>query len=136
MLRTLRPADRVLVDRLAYHWRQPRRLELVLFAVPDSVGSVSGEAIKRLVGLPGETLRLTPAGLVIDGQALDEPYLAQAADPAEYHHWQLGADQFLLLSDNRPEGTDGRHFGPLHRRALLGPIWWRYEPLTRSGTVT
>ena len=86
--------------------------------------------LKRVVGLPGETLRLDDGSLYVDGAHLPEPYLGglPASLGLERGEWSLPGDRFFVLSDNRAHGTDSRHFGPVRRAAILGRAWCRVWP--------
>ncbi|MCC7106420.1 MAG: signal peptidase I [Chloroflexi bacterium] len=130
---TLNAHDRVLVDRLIYLLRSPRAFEI---AIVDAVEG-GARSIKRIVGRPGQRVILDGRRLTIDGHVVPEPYLP----PAEPWHrldravWQLGADEFVILGDNREESLDSRQFGPIKRRQLLGLVWRRYAPLSRRGEL-
>ena len=94
--------------------------------------------LKRVVGLPGETVRLADGSLCVDGAHLPEPYLdgLPASLGLERRDWTLSGDRFFVLSDNRAGGTDSRHFGPVRRAAILGKAWIRLWPprgLARPG---
>jgi signal peptidase I len=131
MLPTLRPDERLLVDRLILLWRPARRLEIVLFQPPGAGGQLS---VKRVVGLPGEQVTLWDGVLAIDDQPTDEPYRVNA-DAAERLSWHLGQREYLLLGDNRRESTDSRTLGPVAARRLLGVAWYRYWPTDKRGLL-
>jgi signal peptidase I len=118
---TLTPGQRIAVAPLV---RPPRRGDLVVVARGDR------EVVKRVVGLPGERLRLHPGGLEVDGQAVPEPYLAgpPAAGTLEV---ALGPAEYLVLGDHRAASTDGRDFGPVGADALLGRVRFAYWPPRR-----
>jgi signal peptidase I len=133
MLPTLRPGDRLLVDRLAYHWRPPKRGEIVVFRHPSRPGL---EVVKRVVGLPGERVALCHGRLLVDDQALTEPYLEVPTVESEVFAWRLLGDEYLVLSDNRHEADDSRLFGPVRAGLLRGPAWYRYWPPDRRGPLS
>jgi signal peptidase I len=118
---TLAPGQRIAVAPLL---RPPRRGDLV---VVDRGGR---EVVKRVVGLPGERVRLGAGGLEVDGQAVPEPYLAgpPAAGTLEV---ELGPAEYLVLGDHRAASTDGRDFGPVGADALVGWVRFAYWPPRR-----
>ena len=115
---TLTPGQRIAVAPLV---RPPTRGDLVV------VGRHDLEVVKRVVGLPGERVRLHPGGLEVDGQAVPEPYLAgpPAAGTLEV---ELGPAEYLVLGDHRAASTDGRDFGPVGADALVGRVLVAYWP--------
>jgi signal peptidase I len=88
------------------------------------------EVVKRVVGLPGERVRLHPGGLEVDGRPVPEAYLAgpPAAGTLEV---ELGPAEYLVLGDHRAASTDGRDFGPVGADALLGRVRFAYWPPRR-----
>ena len=122
---TLEPGQRIAVAPLV---RPPRRGDLVVVARSRSTGGL--EVVKRVVGLPGERVRLAAGELRVDGAAVSEPSLAgpaTAGDP----ELQLGPAQYLVLGDHRAASTDGRDFGPVGADALVGLVRFAYWPPRR-----
>jgi signal peptidase I len=121
---TLSHGQRIAVAPLL---RPPSRGDLVVVARP---GDRDLEVVKRVVGLPGERLRLHPGGLEVDGRPVPEPYLAgpPAAGTLEL---ELGPAEYLVLGDHRAASTDGRDFGPVGADALLGRVRFAYWPPRR-----
>jgi signal peptidase I len=119
---TLRPGQRIAVAPLV---RPPARGDLVVLARP--AGPRDLEVVKRVVGLPGERVRLGAGGLEVDGQAVPEPYLAAGPGPGELE-LRLGPAEYLVLGDHRAASTDGRDFGPVGADALLGRVRFAYWP--------
>jgi signal peptidase I len=117
---TLRPGQRVAVGPLD---RPPRRGDLVVLQGPGL------EVVKRVVGLPGERVRLVAGRLQVDGVAVAEPYLAGGAGGDL--DLRLGGDQYLVLGDNRAASTDGRDFGPVPAQALTARVRFAYWPPRR-----
>jgi signal peptidase I len=120
---TLVPGQRIAVAPLL---RPPRRGDLVVLRSPRGQ-----EVVKRVVGLPGERVRLGAGGLEVDGQPVLEPYLPAPAAPAGDLDLQLGPAQYLVLGDHRAASTDGRDFGPVGADALLGRVRFAYWPPRR-----
>ena len=92
----------------------PRRGEVWVVAGPE------GAAVKRVLGLPGETVAWNGPDLRVDGRTLDEPWVKHP-DPAGEGSLACGTG-YLLLGDNRPVSRDGREWGPLSGRTLLGRV--------------
>ena len=135
---TLGPGQRIAVAPLV---RPPRRGDLVVLSRPRSTGAPlrgspdpSGdlEVVKRVVGLPGERVRLAAGRLEVDGAPVPEPYLAGPATAGELD-LELGPAQYLVLGDHRAASTDGRDFGPVGADALLGLVRFAYWPPRRLG---
>lgn len=123
----LRDGEHVLVDRLAYRFGAPRRGDVALVR---GLGGQGGPELllKRIVGLPGETVAVQRDRLWIDGEILDLGRPVVGSSPG---HWTLGDDAYFLLSENLAIGTDSRHTGPVHRADLLGRAWLVYAPAAR-----
>jgi signal peptidase I len=126
---TLRPGQRVAVGPLD---RPPRRGDLVV------VQGWGREVVKRVVGLPGERVRLADGRLRVDGVEVAEPYLGGGGGEAHAPQAEagdldlrLGGDQFLVLGDNRAASTDGRAFGPVPAEALTARVRFAYWPPRR-----
>jgi signal peptidase I len=122
----LENGERVLVDRLAYRVRAPRRGDVAL--VRGTPGEGPDLLLKRIVGLPGETVAVQRDRLWIDGRPLDLGRPVVGSSPGR---WALGPDAYFLLSDNLTIGTDSRHVGPVRRSDLLGRAWLVYAPSVR-----
>jgi signal peptidase I len=119
---TLEPGQRIAVAPLV---RPPARGDLVVLHRPREL-----EVVKRVVGLPGERVRLRDGRLEVDGREVPEPYLESATSPGELD-LQLGPAQYLVLGDHRAASTDGRDFGPVGADALVGRVRFAYWPPRR-----
>jgi signal peptidase I len=122
---TLEPGQRIAVAPLL---RPPRRGDLVVLRRPRPSGDL--DVVKRVVGLPGERVRLHAGGLEVDGQPVDEPYLGGPPWAGDLEV-QLGPAQYLVLGDHRAASTDGRDFGPVGADALVGRVGFAYWPPRR-----
>ncbi|MFA4964654.1 MAG: signal peptidase I [Thermoleophilia bacterium] len=141
MAATLVPQDRVLVNRVVYHLHDPRRGDVVVL---DSA-AVGRVLIKRVVGLPGETLSLRAGAVYVDGRRLAEPYVARLGGEAEPTEPFLGtgrpwslerpytvpAGHYFLMGDHRMVSDDSRDWGPAPRREIVGLAFLTYWPLSR-----
>jgi len=130
MLPSLHPGDYLVVRRGA-----PPRGDAAfgrIVATRDEVGRL---LLKRIVGLPGESLRVGRA-VQVNGRALIEPYTTGASGPADYRGVnRLGDDEYFLLGDNRAASTDSRHFGPITPGGIEGEAVLRYWPPERFGRL-
>ena len=141
-------SDRVLVNRLAYDFGSPQRGQIVVFTAPSRANDChSGDAgttfVKRLIGLPGETVREDGQGFIWIREAdartwtkLAEPYLSarsRLADGKDFSHtWKkVPQGQYLMLGDNRANSCDSRTWGPVPRANLIGPVILTYWPPDR-----
>ena len=119
---TLDPGQRIAVAPLV---RPPARGDLVVLNRPGNL-----EVVKRVVGLPGERVRLLSGQLEVDGRAVPEPYLAGPPSFGELD-LELGPAQYLVLGDHRAASTDGRDFGPVGADVLVGRVRFAYWPPRR-----
>ncbi len=115
-----REGQRLVVSRRAYRHSGPARFDVVLLAGADGEGR---EDLKRIVGLPGESVRLEDGALRVDGARIEEPHLATVPDAlAGSYTWQPGHDQFVVLGDNRSRSTDSRNYGVVALSRIIGPV--------------
>ena len=119
---TLEPGHRIAVAPLV---RPPQRGDLVVVSRSHDL-----EVVKRVVGLPGERVRLSTGRMEVDGEELAEPYLAGHPTVGELD-LRLGPAEYLVLGDHRAASTDGRDFGPVGADALLGRVRFAYWPPRR-----
>lgn len=122
MTPTLHDGDRYLLNRLAYHYREPRRGDLVVIRDPGH----ADYAVKRIVGLPLDVLQLKDGRIYLNGKQLSEPYLNEgtrtfSADKKE-HLIVVGQDHFFVLGDNRGISEDSRFYGAVRRDQIVGVI--------------
>lgn len=129
-------SDRVIANRLAYHLRDPHRGEIVVFHAPAEAareGCGGGIFVKRIIGLPGETVREQDGRISIDGQPLRERYLKPEYRDYGNGRWRVPLGHYFLLGDNRARSCDSRRWGPVPRSNLIGPILLVYWPPDRIG---
>jgi signal peptidase I len=140
-------SDRVLVNRLAYDFGSPQRGQIVVFTAPAKanhceLGDAGTTFVKRLIGLPGETVREDRHGFIWIRRAgattwtkLPEPYLSRSARLADTTYfgrtWQVPQGEYFMLGDNRPDSCDSRRWGAVPRSSLVGPVMFTYWPPTR-----
>ena len=141
-------SDRVLVNRLAYDFSSPQRGQIVVFTAPPNAndcrpGDAGTTFVKRLIGLPGETVREDGKGFIwIRGPGartwsrLGEPYVSAQSrlDDQEHfgHTWKtVPQGEYFMLGDDRPNSCDSRTWGPVPRANLIGPVILTYWPPDR-----
>jgi signal peptidase I len=138
-------SDRVLVNRLAYVFGSPERGQIVVFKAPPKANRCGGADagttfVKRLIGLPGETVREDGRGFIWirepgakTWQKLAEPYVSRAdrlADRKDFDRtWQtVPKGEYFMLGDNRADSCDSRTWGPVAGSSLIGPVIFTYWP--------
>jgi signal peptidase I len=136
-------SDRVLANRFIYHFRDPKRFEIVVFKTPPaaqvacSPGTQGGGGetfVKRLIGLPGDRWREQNGFIYINGQRLNEPYVKPDRRDAETSGEKtIPKGQYLMLGDNRASSCDSRRWGTVPRKNLIGPVFAIYWPPSRIG---
>ncbi len=125
----------LIIDELSYRFREPVRGEVVVFRPPLDPGEYY---IKRVIGLPGETVEITDGHVYLSNAAypnrveLKEPYLDDLSTQGK-KKVTLAADEYMVLGDNRDESLDSRSFGPIKRSAIVGRAWVRGLPISRAG---
>ena len=133
---TLSDGDQLIVDKISYRFRDPKRYDIVVFPYQYEENTYY---IKRIIGLPGETVQVIDGYVYIDGEQLDEHYGNEvmldpgiAEDPVT-----LGDDEYFVLGDNRNNSQDSRaaNVGVIHRKDLLGRAWIRIWPLSGFGVI-
>jgi len=133
-------SDRGIASELCYRLESPHRGQIVVFHAPAAAASAcppGGTFVKRLIGLPGDTVHEDASGAVwIDGRRLSEPYVAASSLQTDTHRdqtWQVPAGHYFFLGDNRGNSCDSRVWGSVLRSSLIGPVVARYWPPTRIG---
>jgi signal peptidase I len=127
-------SDRVLACRICLDVSSPSRGEIVVFHAPLRVAKQCGEAgtfVKRLIGLPGETVSERRGLVSVDGKPLKEPYVRFR--DTQSGTWHVPKGQYFFMGDNRPESCDSRQWGTVPRRDLIGTVVFRYWPPNRIG---
>jgi signal peptidase I len=138
-------SDRVLANRFIYHFRDPRRGEIVVFQAPREAERQcdGGIFVKRIIGLPGETWSERNGVIYIDNRRLDEPYIqpnrrdsdtkAMTDIPPAGRLQRIPPDMYLMEGDNRTHSCDSRVWGLVPRDAIIGKVFLTYWPLSRIG---
>jgi signal peptidase I len=128
----------LIVSRANYLLGSPQRGDIVVFDPPGDDGTPNEPLlIKRLIGLPGETVELHEGQVYINGTPLNEPYTKEPCTRScSDNSWQLGADEYFFMGDNRNNSRDSRAFGPVTKNRIIGEAVIRYWPPPDWGIVT
>jgi signal peptidase I len=119
--------ERVLANKLTYHLSSPKRGDIVIFDYPKDVSQVY---VKRVVGLPGETVAIQAGQVFIDGKPLAEPYRVYAAH-GDMAAQAIPRSQYFVMGDNRDVSDDSRYWGDLPRQDIIGRAVACYWPPSR-----
>jgi len=128
MAPTLAEGQEVAVNKLAYDLGEPARGDVVVLELAE------GTLVKRVVGLPGEVVEGRDGIVIVDGRALQEPYLATGVNTSSFPPVELRSDEIFVLGDNRAVSSDSRAFGPVRVDALVGraeAVLWPIGELRR-----
>ncbi|MFH2118593.1 MAG: signal peptidase I [Candidatus Paceibacterota bacterium] len=137
MVPNFQNGDYVLTDKISYKMGEPKRGDVIVFHAPDAANCVKGtgcDFIKRILGLPGETIEVRDGAVFVNGKVLPEQYLPTNFKtlPGAYTAngpVTLGPDQYLAVGDNRAHSSDSRVWGPVSKDVIIGKAFFRYWPL-------
>lgn len=139
MFPTFHDGEYILTDKITYKTRGPERGEVVIFKSPKSEDV---DFIKRIIGLPGDTVRLSGGKVFLNGQPLNEsdyldPTIASGPESylSENQDLVVPAGKYFVMGDNRPHSSDSRDFGPIGAEEFIGRVVFRYWPLTKLGVI-
>jgi signal peptidase I len=130
---TLKIHDRVLVNKLSYKLHNVHRGDIVVFTKPPSETSDIKDLVKRVVGLPNETVEGRAGHIYVDGKLLKEPYLPKGTDPGSFSPITIPSNSVWVMGDNRPYSRDSRYFGPILKSSIVGRVFVRIWPVRRVG---
>ena len=144
MERTLEPGQYVLVDKLTPRWDPYKRGDVIVFSPPASWTEDTTPFIKRVIGLPGDTVEVRDDGRVyVNGVALTEPYTFKndqgvneptTASP-DQTRWVVPAGDLFVMGDHRQKSADSRVFGPISIANVIGRAFLRYWPVSAVGIL-
>jgi len=143
---TLLPEEYVLVDKLTPRWSPYARGDIVVFDPPQTWAPSGGGVpfIKRVIGLPNDTVEIRDGVVFVNDIELDEPYLYADIDgdvePTEPNvggatEWVVAEGQLLVMGDHRQDSADSRSFGPIETSHVIGRAWLRYWPFDTFGVL-
>ncbi len=133
MMPGLDDQERIFVNKFVYRFDPIARGDIVVFHYPRDA---SKSYIKRVVGLPGDRIRLDEGKLILNGKALDEPYVpSDYADLRSYPEIVVPPHSYFLLGDHRTSSNDSRDFGPVPAKYIYGKAVFGYWPFDKLGKV-
>lgn len=124
----------LIIDELSYHFNEPQRLDVIVFSFPQDQKKFF---IKRIIGLPGETVAITGTAVTIynsehpEGKTLDEPYINENNLRSNSLKITLRSNEYFVMGDNRAASFDSRDWGPLERNLFVGRALFRLFPLQK-----
>ena len=145
MVPTILEHEYILIDKLSPRFSQYDRGDIVVFNPPPGYEQGGVPFIKRVIGLPGDTVSLQNGRVFVTPSGgspvpLTEPYVRQVdgrtaptqpRDAEGTSEWTVPVGQYFVMGDNRPDSQDSRFFGPIERDSIVGRAWIRYFPLDR-----
>ena len=131
---TLRIGDRVLVNKLSYKLHDVHRGDVVVFKrPPKETNTEIKDLIKRVIGLPGESVQGRDCKVAVDGKELTEPYVDEGKCTSDFGPVTVPAGQVWVMGDNRPDSQDSRVFGAINQNLIVGRAFVKIWPLGRMG---
>ncbi|MFM7617701.1 MAG: signal peptidase I [Actinomycetes bacterium] len=136
MVPTLEVGDRVLVNKLADRLHDPNRFDIEVFLAPKGTETAEiKDLVKRVVGLPGETIEGRDGRIYIDGEVLEEPFLPPGTQSRTFGPVEVPPGHYFMLGDNRQFSKDSTYFGPIPRSSMIGRVFIRIWPIGRIGLL-
>ena len=146
MYPNLKDGEYLLSDKMSYRFNEPQRGDVVIFHAPRAACYTFSECdfIKRIIGLPGETVELRDGVFYINGEGLMEPYISEgvrtmangindALAPGKVI--VLADDEYIVVGDNREDSSDSRSWGQIRRDDILGKAFFSYWPPETIGVI-
>ena len=148
MVPTIQSGEYVLIDKITPRFGEYHRGDIIVFQPPAGYEQGGVPFIKRVIGLPGETVTLENGSVFVTPVGgspvkLAEPYVvpgidgspapSQPRDAEGTAEWTIPDGEYFVMGDNRPDSQDSRFFGPIERDLIVGRAWLRYFPLDRVG---
>lgn len=129
MENTIMTRDRVIGSRLSYKFAEPERGDIIIFRYPDDEDLLY---VKRIIGLPGETVDIREGKVYLNGSdtPMDEPYIREPMIPEEPAHFEVPAESYFMMGDNRNYSADARRWDNtyLHEDKIVAKVLFRYYP--------
>jgi len=139
----LRTGEYLLTEKISYRFGQPQRGDVIVFKAPlNACIGDNCDYIKRIIGLPGETVKIANGKVYVNGEVLDESkYLSDSVitGAADYTAGDkevvLGEGQYFVCGDNRQQSSDSRYWGPIEESSIIGRAFFSYWPVATMGLI-
>jgi len=136
MVPNFQDGEHVLTDKVSYKIREPQRGEIIVFHAPPDAHCPEGtgcDFIKRILGVPGDTVEVKDNAIWINGNKLSESYIPSdfailPGNATKDKNVYLGPDEFFVSGDNRPYSSDSRSWGSITKDEIIGRVFFRYWP--------
>ncbi len=138
MVPTLQVGDRVLANKFIYRFEEPERGDIIVFQSVEGAAEdgTTTELIKRVVGVPGDEIRVENGTLFVNGEPQTEPYVNDASfDGSSYAQTTVPPGHVFMMGDNRGNSRDSRFFGPVPYENIEGEGFLIFWPLPRAGLI-
>lgn len=128
----------LLTEKISYRTGIPKRGDVVIFEAPQNRRD---DYIKRIIGLPGETISIRGGKVYVNNNILPENYLPSnfSTQPGSFltegNQYKIPQDEYIAFGDNRDHSSDSRAWGPVKRKAIVGRAWIVYWPVDRVRTI-
>lgn len=139
MIPTLDIGDRLVIEKVSYHFNPPTTRDIIVFE-PPAILQLQGYSkdqafIKRIIGLPGQTIDIKNGVVYIDDRPLEEDYIAELPDYLWPGPVKIPQDQYFVMGDNRNNSNDSHIWGFLPKENIIGRAVFRFWPFERIGLV-
>ena len=134
----LHTGEKLITEKVSYQFGQPERGDIVVLSSPQRPDI---DLVKRVIGLPGELIKIDGGQVYINDWALEEPYLNTPTSAStgnfltDGQDFQIPVDDYFVMGDNRDNSSDSRTFGPINRSSIQGKAVFRYWPTNEFGTL-
>jgi len=129
----------ILTDKISYRFKDPQRGNIIVFKAPKNPDI---DYIKRIIGLPGESVKIEKGDVYVNGQKLTEQYILDKSllFPGSFMQEAVPVTvppgEYFVMGDNRPHSSDSREFGPIPKKSIIGKAFLRYWPLNEVGIIS
>ncbi len=133
---TLEINDRLIIEKLSYHFQEPVRGDVVVFGPTEALKAEDfhDDFIKRIIGLPGETVQVTGGKVYVNGKEITEKYIAEDTN-YDYGPVVVPEGEYLVLGDNRNNSYDSHYWGFVPKDKIIGKAFVRFWPFNRLGSL-
>lgn len=125
---TLTEGDRIIVNKITYRFSKPQRGDIMVFKYPINP---KRDFIKRIIGLPGETILIKDSALYINENFIEQPFLPKGLKYPDFGPIKIAENQYFMMGDNRNNSEDSRFWGTLPKQNIIGKAMFIYWPVNR-----